>query len=238
MSRIGRSLALILSLLPFGLVAGFTAGTAHAQTSPVVVELYTSQGCSSCPPADAYLAELVARDDVLPLSFHVDYWDRLGWPDTLGSPENTKRQYAYGRSFRNRSVWTPQFVVQGRDYSKGNFRAMVADYIRKQSAHKSGVDLDVSLKDQRLSVAVSGKAKPADILIVHFTPRAKVKIKRGENAGRTITYHNVVNAAYTGATWKGYGAAEATIPLRADPPLAVIIQEDGTGPILAAHVIR
>ena len=91
-------------------------GLASAQSGPVVVELFTSQGCSSCPPADDYLAGLVGRDDVLPLAFHVDYWDRLGWKDTLATPEYTARQYAYGNSFQNRSVWTPQFVVGGVAY--------------------------------------------------------------------------------------------------------------------------
>lgn len=215
--------------------------SATAQSSPVVVELFTSQGCSSCPAADAFLAELAHREDVLTLAFHVDYWDRLGWPDTFGSPDNTNRQYAYARTFHNRSVWTPQFVVGGRDYSKGNFRSMVKEYVNKQSAKGSSVAIKAKISGKKLVIETRGTAnyrEKYDIVIVHFTPSETVAIKRGENAGRTIKYHNIVRSTYHGGTWNGRDDKKFTVPLRADPPVAVLVQEADTGPIMAAQVIR
>ncbi|MEM1138800.1 MAG: DUF1223 domain-containing protein, partial [Pseudomonadota bacterium] len=114
------------------LVAG--TGRVHARaeaTGPVVVELYTSQGCSSCPPADRFAGDLAKRDDCLPLTLSVDYWDYLGWKDTLASPDNTKRQTNYNHALMNGRLYTPQMVIQGYTHEVGSRRHKVAEKIRK-----------------------------------------------------------------------------------------------------------
>lgn len=201
---------------------------------PVVVELFTSQGCSSCPPADAYLAELAENPDVLTLAFHVDYWDRLGWKDTFASRDNTNRQYAYGRAFHNRSVWTPQFVVQGRHFSKGNFRAMVAEYIANAAAAGSDVDLSVARSDMTAEVTLSGRGAAATLYLVTYKPSADVRVKRGENAGRTLSYHSIVTGLEPLGNWDGRGTESFTVTLSDGAHMAVILQDKKLGPIQAA----
>lgn len=212
-----------------------------AQSQPVVVELFTSQGCSSCPPADAYLAELAERDDVLPLALHVDYWDRLGWRDTFASEAFTRRQYAYARTFGNRSVWTPQFVVQGTHYSRGDFRSMIDDRVAEHRARGPAYDVKVSEEGDMLNVStrpLSANAPEAKVIVVHYTKAEQVKIKRGENAGRTITYHNVVRAwRVIGRNARG-ASAEFDVPMELGRPVAVLVQAPKTGEILAAQVLR
>ena len=220
------------SLLPLPAAAG---------DSPVLVELFTSQGCSSCPPADKYLGEITKDENVLGLAFHVDYWDRLGWPDTFADSENTNRQYAYARHFSNRSVWTPQFVVNGRDYSKGNFRAMVAEYVTKAAARPDTVELSATIDGNMLMVAASPLAEDLprmDVFVAHFTPEETVAVKRGENAGRTLTYHNVVTGLYPVGRWSGKNRGEVTVDLQGERPFVVFVQERKAGAIHAAMVIR
>lgn len=216
-------------------------GIASAQTGPVVVELFTSQGCSSCPPADEYLAEMLARDDVLPLALHVDYWDRLGWKDTFATKSYTERQYAYGRSFSNRSVWTPQFVVQGQSYSRGKFRNEVASFVKQARAQQGKVALQAQVSGSTLSISAAPQANnlPGMVIIVAgYTPKTTVAIKRGENAGRTMNYHNTVHSWQVVETWNGRGSANLNIPLTFKPPLAVIVQAEDHGPIFAAAQIK
>lgn len=230
--------ALVLGLISSLLVG---SGGAAAQTSPVVVELFSSQGCSSCPPADAYLAELAKRDDVLPLALHVDYWDRLGWADTFAHKAFTERQYAYGQAFGNRSVWTPQFVVQGRDYSKGNFRDMVDSYIAKQRRIKSPVTLNVSFDGQTISIdarRIGKTAKTLAVIVAHYIPKQEVAIKRGENAGLTNTYHNVVKSWTIVDMWSEGDEVRLRVPDEYGRPFVVLVQEHGPGAVVAAANIK
>ena len=229
-----RTIAVLLaSLVPF-------AGSAQQQ-QPVVVELFTSQGCNSCPPADAYLAELSTRADVLPLALHVDYWDRLGWADTFASHEFTERQYAYAHAFKNRSVWTPQFVVQGQHYSRGDFSNAIDKHIAGMRSVRPRIDLTLREQGGMLQI----RARPletglpaATVVIVNFSPAEEVSIKRGENAGRTITYPNVVTSWRVVGRLKGGGEVTFDVPNGPGLPVAVIVQEPGPGPILAAQVLR
>lgn len=231
-----RFAALVLSLLAFGVTP------AKAQSSgPVVIELFTSQGCSSCPPADAFLGELTERSDVLPLALHVDYWDRLGWPDTFAQKAFTERQYAYGKAFGNRSIWTPQFVVQGGYYSRSDFRAMVEEHVAKLRAAPSQATVSLFEEGGALRIAaapVDGSAPMAKVILVHFQPTADVAVKRGENAGKSLTYHNIVTNWRVVAQWNGQGEAELTVPMEHARPVAVLLQAEGNGPILAADVLR
>lgn len=212
-----------------------------AQSGPVVVELFTSQGCSSCPPADDYLAGLVGRDDILPLSFHVDYWDRLGWKDTLGSPEFTARQYAYSHAFRNRSVWTPQFVVGGVAYSKGSFRDFLPKTVKKLSKKPAKIKLSVVRKGANVLIGVerlSDGLPPMLISVIGYIPEEIVQIKRGENAGRSISYRNTVRTWTDVGKWDGRKSASLTAPMSNDPAHAVIVQATENGPIMAAAYVR
>jgi len=214
---------------------------ASAQSGPVVVELFTSQGCSSCPPADDFLADMISRDDVLPLALHVDYWDRLGWKDTFATKAYTERQYAYGRNFNNRSVWTPQFVVQGQSYSRGEFRNAMAGFLKKARASQSQVALQTRVEGGALSISATpqaGNLPEMVIIVAGYTPKTTVSIKRGENAGRRISYHNTVHSWNVVGKWNGRGAANLNVPLPTKPPFAVIVQGKDVGQIFAAANIK
>ncbi len=211
--------------------------SASAQNNPVVVELFTSQGCSSCPPADDYLAKLVDNDDILPLAFHVDYWDRLGWTDTLGSPEFTARQYAYGKAFANRSVWTPQFVIGGTAYSRGSFRDLIPSTVKKIKSQGDAVRLSATRNGGKIVInaePLSGDLPNMLVSLVGYTDEDVVKIKRGENAGRTISYHNTVRSWVDVAKWNGQKAVSYSAPDVGDMRAAIIIQAEGNGAIFAA----
>ncbi len=208
---------------------------------PVVVELYTSQGCSSCPPADAFMEELSKRDDVLALALHVDYWDYIGWADVFASPAHTERQKSYARAARAKTIYTPQMIVAGRERIEG-FRPMqVADLIQDYGLRPSAVE--ITLERAGEMVRIAARAEPplknaVLVQLVRYLPEETVRIERGENAGRTVTYHNIVTSWETVAEWSG--RAELTLEARAEggQPVAVILQNPGPGPIVAAAALR
>lgn len=180
------------------------AGGAFAD--PVVVELFTSQGCSSCPPADAVLGELAEREDVIALSLHVDYWDWIGWPDGFAHAAFTERQRAYAEVARSNVIYTPQFVVGGVEQIEGASPMRLAEVI---GAHQEGTSdilrmITTSGGRQALAMPVAGGGR---IVLVTYLPKAVVEIEAGENAGRTITYHNVVEGWDVLADWNGEEAA-------------------------------
>ncbi len=228
-----------------GVILALLAPSAAGADPKAVVELFTSQGCSSCVPADAYLAELARRDDVLALSLHVDYWDYLGWRDTLGKPENTERQRGYAEVRGSRKIFTPQITVNGSVDLVGSDRKAVEAAIAESS-----LPLPVSMwrSDGTVKIEVAEHRLPhpfpATIRLVLMTTRAEVEIARGENAGATIAYHNVVRAMRPVGMWDG-GAVKITLPeheLMGDgvDGCAVIVQEDlpnGPGAILGAAVL-
>ncbi|WP_340646917.1 DUF1223 domain-containing protein [Phenylobacterium sp.] len=206
---------------------------AVAQPKPLtVVELFTSQGCSSCPPANANLAKLADRPDVLALSFGVTYWDKLGWKDTFASKAYTDRQWAYAKGLRHTQVWTPQVVVNGRTDVVGNRLAEIESAARR-SPMAAGPQL--SVEDGVLTVGAAKPAK-ADVWLVRYDPAiVQTPVKRGENTGKTLPHRNVVHemtrlGAYTGQ------AVTYRLPTGADPRLktAILVQAGPGGPILAA----
>jgi hypothetical protein len=139
---------IIIKLATAALLVMLSIGVAAAQQVKrplAVIELFTSQGCSSCPPADEYLAELADRGDVVALAYHVDYWDHLGWRDTLGSPANTERQRAYGGSFGSHSVYTPQAVINGRQHMSGAKRGDIEATMRDLAGSGEGIQPDSSV---------------------------------------------------------------------------------------------
>ncbi|MEL7463200.1 MAG: DUF1223 domain-containing protein [Pseudomonadota bacterium] len=229
----GRILASLM-ILSAAVFAG--AHDARAQAQPVLVELFTSQGCNSCPPADEYLGTLADRDDVIALSMHVDYWDYLGWRDVFASPAHTKRQRAYAVTMAERMVYTPQIVVQGAEAMVGSHGGKVDDAILRHGAKDPVAQIDLSLRGDRLVADVSseGEAASGRVVMVWFNRAESVAIRAGENRGREITYHNVVTGwSDLGAFLGGRIAMTAPKPMDADG-VAVFIQQGEGGPILAA----
>ena len=217
------------------------SGIAMAQTSPVVVELYTSQGCSSCPPADAFMEELVKSPDVIALSLHVDYWDYIGWRDTFADPAYTKRQKAYAKAVGSRMIYTPQLIVGGLDRVEGNDPAQVADAIRRHQALVSPVTLTVTRHGDQIVIRAQADpplTKPARVQVIRYTPQATVAIGRGENEGREVTYSNIVTDWQVVADWPGVAALEMTADAAGPDPVVVIVQTDGPADVLAAWVMK
>jgi len=213
------------------------------QTGPVVVELFTSQGCSSCPPADALLQELTGREDVLPLALHVDYWDYIGWEDGFAEPVFTARQRGYARAAGRKMVYTPQMIVMGQEDVVGAHAMELADLIMSHmrrpvpvlvSAHAEGNALHVMLEP------TEGPVKgPFEVQLVRYTPLQHVQISRGENAGRNVDYANVVDGWRVLGRWDGQGEARFDATIDGDRPAAILIQQVGFGPIVgAARVLR
>lgn len=214
------------------------SGTAQAQSQPVVIELFTSQGCSSCPPADALMHKLAARSDVIALSMHVDYWDYIGWKDEFGRAENTARQKAYAHAAGRRSVYTPQMIIGGVDSVVGTHPMDVADLVAKHAARQKDVVLKVARAGGKITILATAR-KPAkyDVKVVTFSPKRTTAIKRGENAGKTITYVNVVSDLKVIKQWDGRAPLALSAQLRAGPA-AVLIQRARHGAIEAAAKVN
>ena len=213
-----------------------------AQDNPVVVELYTSQGCSSCPPADALLAKIAKRDDVIALALHVDYWDYIGWKDEFADPANTARQRGYARAAGKRSIYTPQMIIGGKDHVLGHRPMELAKLIKAHSAQPALVDLDITRKGDRVQIQAKAKSKALPralvVQILSYTPASKVSIRRGENAGRTFEYHNIVNTLSIVGNWDGRGEYKTTARAVGTGPVVVIIQERNFGPVVGAIQLR
>jgi hypothetical protein len=195
LSRLAISLGLIAGLCP---VAGFAA------ERPVVVELFTSQGCNSCPPANAYLNELSKqRRDVLALAFHVTYWDRLGWRDPFSLEAATQRQAVYGRRFGDGS-YTPEMVVDGAASMVGSHRGDVGSAI-ESAKHNSQTAAAVSLtkSGDQVAIEIGAGSGSGRILLVGFDHEHTTAIPRGENSGRTLTEANVVRSIRSVGQWSG-----------------------------------
>lgn len=224
--RLACALALALGLAPAAM-----AGPA------VVVELYTSQGCSACPPADEVLGRLAKRDGIVPLSLHVHYWDYLGWRDTFADEAHAARQYLYRDAIGARVVYTPQMVVQGfRDVS-GNQPVAVEAAIDAARAGGPGPEIRLEAKSGSLSAHLTPgpRAAKGKIWVAKYRKRVSVEIERGENRGRALTYFNVVHDLSDMGSWSG--DAPVTLPLPAPAAghgIALWVQEGHVGRIHAA----
>lgn len=222
-------------------LAGAGPVLAEPDAPLVVVELFTSQGCSSCPPADALLSDLAERDGVVPLALHVDYWDYIGWTDKFAQPAFTARQRAYARAINSRTIYTPQMIVGGSERVEGYRPMDVAELIQRHQAAASGVSLSLERSDDALRIAATA-AHPFDraatVALIRYRPEATVSILRGENAGRTLTYHNIVTSWKVLGTWDGRGALSLNARAEGGEPVVVIVQADGPGAILAAARLR
>ncbi|AKI03007.1 uncharacterized secreted protein [Hoeflea sp. IMCC20628] len=223
-------------------------GIARAGDFTGVVELFTSQGCSSCPPADAEIAKMVKQGEVLALSYHVDYWNYLGWADTLSSAASTERQYGYALSLRRKNVYTPQMVINGQDHTNGADREAVDKIVKTLSDSGAGLTVDVAAKIDSVGLKISvgaGEGK-ANIVAVYFDDATEVNIKRGENSGRSITYHHSVRDMETIGMWDGEAlslilpvSVMSAYPGRGCAILLQVVGEDGSpGRILGAAMIE
>jgi len=222
------------------------AGTVAAEDRQLtVVELFTSQGCNSCPPADRLMGDLIRRDDVLGLSFHVDYWDYIGWKDTFSLPESSVRQRNYVGRAGGRYAYTPQIVIGGKVQVVGSRRAAVETAISnanpstpveiKTEALGDG-QIHVNLEPQRLE-------ETAWIWLVTYDSRHEVDIRRGENAGKQLSYYNVVRKIERIATWDGTTSLMVPVDMSrawsdGRDGYAIIVQAGGFGPILGAVALQ
>lgn len=214
---------------------------ADGANNVVMVELFTSQGCSSCPPADEYLAELAEREGVLALSMHVDYWDYLGWQDTFAHAEHTLRQAVYRDRMGARVLFTPQMIVNGTRSVPGIRYEVIEATIDAAARvpHKAAIIL--GQQDGMLHAEIMGKAGtlPGTIWVASYDREATVEIERGENAGRIFTYRNVVEKLMKVGPWTGDGPVRLPLPQPAPGEgLAVWLQDEQSGSILAASYIE
>lgn len=218
----------------------FAAAAAWADASkPVVVELFTSQGCSSCPPADRILGHLADRKDVIALGFHVNYWDRLGWPDPFATEAGTERQYAYSPVLGRRNVYTPQMVIDGR-YDVVGFHAEQIKVAIAQADAMSGSRLAVGLEWRepgRLAYSLPAGEGRARVQLVRFARQLDQNIERGENAGRHLSYSNVVREIVEIGRWDGAAmAGEVEVDTGQDEAggVALLVQDSRTMRMMGA----
>jgi len=213
-----------------------------------VIELFTSQGCSACPAADRLLGDLSHDPSIITMSLPIDYWDYIGWQDTLALPENTKRQWAYARALGERGVSTPQAIVNGGIQVLGSDRAAIEQAIEQSqgSSNEPALPVAISVADDQIRIATAdGKTtRPGEVWLCLMSKAVPVVIDRGENRGRTITYHNVVRHWRKLGTWTGTAGAW-TVPIKdvqsdGVDEVVVIVQSgsaDRPGSILGAAMV-
>jgi hypothetical protein len=230
----------LLAPIAFLLISGSVA--VGEESNPVVVELYTSQGCSSCPPADALMHELVKRQDVIGLALHVDYWDYIGWKDEFADPAHTNRQQGYAQAGGRSMIYTPQMIINGQEDVVGARGVELMEHIEKHraTAPVAKVVAEQSEGQVAISVDTTGKSLTGDydVFLVNYTPARRVSIKRGELAGETLDYANVVEAWTQIGTWDGQGQYTLTTSLIRDEPAVVLVQRANHGAIVAAARVR
>lgn len=237
----------VLSFLAAAALTVFALATPASADSPVVVELYTSEGCSSCPSADQYLFDLRERDNVIALAFHVDYWDYLGWTDRFATRDFTNRQRAYARAMGSPMIYTPQLVVGGADHVVGSDRGSVDEAIAQAASRPPLIEIGLSWTDRRaltVSIPEADFDGDATIWFVRYGMEAESVVTSGENAGRTLVHANIVEELTAIGMWDGQ-AMEITLPWEAiaggngahDFGCAIIVQPEGLGPILGAREI-
>lgn len=228
-----------------GLLVALAPLQAHSEPR-AVLELFTSQGCSSCVEADRLMAELADREDVIALALHVDYWDYLGWKDTFGQPEHAARQREYAEVHGSHRIYTPQMIINGSAEVVGHDRQALDAAIK---GSELSVPVSLQRKDGTLVIKVGPQPlpgrRPATIRLILFSSEVEVAITRGENAGSQVSYQNVVRAIRPIGMWDGtlvkVTLPEQEIMVDGVDGCAVIVQEDlpnGPGVILGAAQLR
>ncbi len=227
-------------LLPL-LIAALAAWSAPvAADQPVVVELFTSQGCSSCPPADKILHDLADRDDVIALALHVDYWDYIGWKDEFADPAHAERQRGYAIEAGRRSVYTPQMIVNGQTDIVGARPMDLAEAIAVHAGDPQRVTLNVTRQgnDVQIAAVATGIDGPLIVYMLRYTPMRTSRITRGENAGHTLSYANVTEDWKILTEWDGATPLNLAAEAAGENPVVVLVQQDLHGPIVAAARLR
>jgi len=235
---VGSAAAVAASLIDGGKNSALAGGAA---AGPWVVELFTSQGCSSCPPADVYLGKLAKRPDIVALSFHVDYWDYIGWKDPFASPQTTERQRAYARVLKQRYVYTPEMVVDGLGDDAGQPPAI--DALLAQAARRALKRATPDLSRDAVGnltiklAAYDLEGESADVTLAVYDRKLSTKIGRGENGGQTLDNFNVVRRLETVSLWSGMPAVWTVPvgPLQPGQGLAVLVQHADQGPMIGAN---
>lgn len=209
----------------------------HAGERPTLVELFTSEGCSSCPPADALLAEVAGRPDVVALSFHVDYWDSLGWKDPFSSPDATRRQHSYADLLGLATVYTPQMVVDGRWQAVGSDRAEVEQALGAARRNREEVPVTLAVDHGRAQITMGpgDDAVAATLLLVGFDRRHVSAVSRGENGGRTLSHVDVVRSIEEVAPFDGRPQT-LDVPIRSPSDRVAAILQARDGRILGLSI--
>ena len=230
----------LLRILGMALVA---MAATSVSARPVVLELFTSQGCSSCPPADALLASMNDDANVIPLSLHVDYWDYLGWKDPFSSTAMTARQRSYSSLQGKNNVFTPQLMVDGKYSTVGSNASDVRDAIKQAQAGALflPITLTANAATQRLAVHIARSTdtalpKQGTIYAFYYTRQALTSVARGENSGRTLTNINNVSHIEKLGNWQAGSDFdhETALPVSPQEGVAIIAQADGQGPVIGA----
>jgi hypothetical protein len=222
------------ALLGFGFLS---AVPAIAEQRPVVVELYTSQGCSSCPPADAMFAQLKDRDDVIAIALHVDYWDYIGWKDEFAQPAHAKRQRAYAAQAGRSSIFTPEMVVNGQTDIVGAKPMQLSKAIAEHKAEDATMDLAVRRDGDVVHVQgrmLAEKTGAMEVHLLRLMPSHISEITRGENRGKTYEYTNIAHNWQVAGAWDGQTPLDLTLDVTGPDPVVVLVQERNAGAIIAA----
>jgi hypothetical protein len=228
-----------LFALSMGLLSAISSAAALSAARPTVIELFTSQGCSSCPPADALLGELQSQSNVLALAFHVTYWDSLGWADRFALPFADQRQSRYAHALKLSSLFTPQVIVDGRQSFVGSDRGGILPAI---AGERPGVGISIGASGAELQIDVAAATVNAtppggEVLLLALLPEAQTAIRRGENGGRKLREFNIVRASFALGDWNGsarrYALARALLPPDATR-VAVVLQQSDQRSILGA----
>ena len=223
------TLLALLALTPAAFGQGAGGAAPSSQLVPTVLELFTSQGCSSCPAADALLKTFAERTGTMALSFSVDYWDHLGWKDTLASPKYTSRQRAYAKVLAAGNVYTPQIVIDGGAEAVGSNKALIDKAVgRASSAHKNSVGVVAKSDGARVTIDIAGGATTeasATVWWAVVSPRVDVKIKHGENRDKMLSYYNVVREMTPVGMWSGK-------PMQIELPANAVLGAGNRGAVL------
>eukprot|EP00271_Cylindrocystis_brebissonii_P008688 TRINITY_DN23166_c0_g1_i1.p1 TRINITY_DN23166_c0_g1~~TRINITY_DN23166_c0_g1_i1.p1 ORF type:complete len:220 (+),score=12.66 TRINITY_DN23166_c0_g1_i1:381-1040(+) len=206
---------------------------------PVVVELFQSQGCSSCPPANDRVIAVASDPNILVLTYEVTYWDKLGWTDTFGNPAFTNRQYDYATALKRKGVYTPQVIVNGRVHGVGSRKGELEELMEQGDRGLTGPEITVTDTQAYISTVTSvagSENEGGELLLVRYNPRiVHVAIKRGENAGRNLPHANIVCEIVALGKWNGQPATvKLPKPMRSGLKTAVLLHAARGGPILAA----
>ncbi len=213
---------------------------ANAGNGKVLLELFTSQGCSSCPPADEYIFQLIKRDDVIPIAYHVDYWDYIGWKDPFAKAEYTARQRQYATSWNSRQVYTPQMVVQGMGHAVGSNPKEIEKLITKAKPNYPDITSNIQLTQNKVNITIKGNGIKGNAILVAYLKEQNTAVKNGENNGRTLHEARIVEKLINLGAFNGQnGQYSADLPANAQyGGLVLMVQNPQNMAIIHANELK